>query len=129
MSRYRNVYRSIEKTEDAEPLWADKKRPLLGLPLSFTYYTLFPDRLVIESGFLVRRHEELRLYRIGDISLREGLLQRLFGLGSIKLLSNDMTSPKFFLHDIRQPQDVVHLISDLIEEERKRNNVTMFESY
>ena len=129
MSRNHTIYRSIQKAENSEPLWADKKRPIFGLPLSFTYYSLFPDRLVIESGFLIRRREEIRLYRLVDVSLREGLLQRFFGLGSVKLMSGDTTAPKFFLHDIRQPQDVVSLISDLVEEERRRNNVTMFESY
>ena len=32
-------------------IWSDKKR-MLGLPISFTTYSLSEDRLFIDSGFL-----------------------------------------------------------------------------
>ena len=40
----------MDKREDL--LWYDRKRTFLGLPWSFTKYSLTEDRLFIESGFL-----------------------------------------------------------------------------
>ena len=51
-------------------LWHDKKRTLFGLPLSFTKYSLSEERLFIEKGFLNKQEDEVRLYRIMDISLK-----------------------------------------------------------
>ena len=38
-------------------VWSDKKRPFLGLPISFTKYSLSEDKLYIETGFLNKRQE------------------------------------------------------------------------
>ena len=31
-------------------IWRDRKRPIFGLPLSFTVYTLLEDKLLIDTG-------------------------------------------------------------------------------
>lgn len=110
-------------------LWCDKKRPIFGLPISFTKYILYADRLVIQSGFLTRRVEEIRLYRILDTSLRQSLGQRLFHLGSIRLQSADAVSPKFFIHDVRHSENVHRLISDLAEQQRQVNRISLLECF
>ena len=57
-------------------IWSDRKRTLFGLPLSFTKYRLTEDRLFIEKGFLSKNEDEVRLYRILDLSLNRSLGQR-----------------------------------------------------
>jgi len=108
-------------------IWTDRRRPFFGLPLSFVQYQLFPDRLYIISGFLTRRQEELRLYRISDVSLRQGLFQRLFSVGSIRLVTNDASHPKLFIHDVRDPEHLMHILSDMAETERERVRVMFVE--
>ena len=49
-------------------LWHDRKRNFLGLPWSFTVYGLDKNRLFIERGFLSTTDDEVRLYRITDMS-------------------------------------------------------------
>ena len=110
-------------------LWRDKRRPIFGLPLSFTTYTLYTDRLVIQSGLLTRRTEEIRLYRILDVSLKESVCQRLFRVGSITLQSADQTSPKQFIHDIRHAEDVHRLVSDIAEQQRRINRIGVMEFF
>ena len=112
-----------------EILWSDKRRPLFGLPLSFTRYTLYTDRLTIQTGFLTRRTEEIRLYRILDVSLKQSLCQRLFSVGSLRLQSADASSPKQFLHDIRYPEEVHRLLSDTAEQQRKLNRIGVMEYF
>lgn len=124
-----NRNRPLDRVVLEEPMWSDKKRPFFGLPLSFTRYSLYPDRLIIERGFLFRHHDEIRLYRIRDLKMNQGPFQRWFGVGDVVLMSSDMTTPRFALRDILQPQDVFRTISDLAEYERRRVGVGVIESF
>ena len=57
-------------------LWKDRKR-ILGMPLTFTVYSLSEDRLFVKTGLFNLRTEEIILYRIRDISLRRSFGQRI----------------------------------------------------
>ena len=61
----------------ANIVWKDRKRTLFGLPWSFTKYSLSDDRLFISTGFFNTKEDEVRLYRIMDISLNRTLGQRM----------------------------------------------------
>ena len=52
-------------------VWSDRKRNWLGLPWTFTVYGLTEDRLFIKTGVLNIHEDEVRLYRILDLSLRK----------------------------------------------------------
>lgn len=79
-----------------EYIWQDRKR-FLGMPLSFTRYAISEDRLFMSVGFLNIRDEEILLYRIRDISTIRTLWQRIFGVGSVQILSSDKTMPTLVL--------------------------------
>ena len=96
-------------------LWSDKKR-ILGMPISFTKYSLSEDRLFIDKGFLNLKSEEILLYRIRDLSVSRTLLQRLFGVGTITLHSSDKTSPTLEIEDVAKPLFVKELIHKNVEE-------------
>lgn len=125
----RNRNRPLEHIAEETPLWSDKKRPFFGLPLSFTRYTLYPDRIIIERGFLFRHHDEIRLYRVRDLKMNRGPFQQWFGIGGVVLMTGDVSSPRFTLRDILQPEDVFRTISDLAESERRRVGVGVIESF
>jgi len=108
-------------------LWTDKKRPFLGLPISFTRYTLTEEKLCIETGFLNKKEEEIRLYRIMDVTLHRSFGERLFGLGTIHCCSADKSSPEFDIKLIKNPGDVKDMLSDMVESERERKRVSMRE--
>lgn len=106
--------------EAVEVLWRDKKRPFFGLPLSFTTYSLYPERLMIEKGIIFRQEDEVRLYRVMDLKLKQSIFQRIFGVGSLIIYSADTSSPRSLLQHIRQPREVFRLLSNQAEEERRR---------
>lgn len=58
----------------AEILWKDRKRIFCGLPWTFTRYSLTKEKLIIDTGFLSRKEEEVRLYRVLDMTLKRGLV-------------------------------------------------------
>lgn len=104
-------------------IWEDQCRPFLGLPLSFTKYSLTADRLFIQSGFLNIREDEVRLYRIMDLSLSMSLFQRLFGVGTIHCYSADQSMKDFDIKNIRNARDVKALLSETVERERMNKYV------
>ena len=98
-----------------EMVWQDRKRTIFGLPWSFTKYKLYPDKLVVESGLLNKKEDELRLYRVMDNSLERTLGQRIFGLGTIKLLTADKSSPELFIKRIKKSVEVTWEISAMMQ--------------
>ena len=110
--------------EELKVIWKDRKRPIFGLPLSFTKYTLLEDKLLIDTGFLSTKQEEVKLYRIMDVTLKRSLLQRIFGVGTIHCCSADKTTPEFEIADIKKPFEVKEKISKMAEEQRDKKRVT-----
>ena len=104
-------------------IWTDKKRPIFGLPLSFTKYKLTNEKFVVETGLLAINQEEIRLYRIMDISVRCSLIQRIFNVGTIHCCSADKSTPEFDIKDVKNPIQVKDLISKKVEEERDRKKI------
>ena len=104
-------------------LWRERKRSLFGLPLSFTIYTLTETKLFIKTGFFNTREEEIRLYRILDITLRRTLEERIFGLGTIHCCTADKTAPEFDIKRIKNCKEIRTLLSDQVEEERNTRYV------
>jgi len=115
--------KKLEATQ-VEYKWSDRKRTLFGLPLSFTTYKVSEEKLLINTGFFSTKEEEVRLYRIMDVTLKKTLLQRLFRVGTIHVCSSDKTTPEFDIVSVKQPQEVKELISNLVEEARKKNKVS-----
>ncbi len=111
----------------AEIIWKDRKRPFLGLPLSFTKYELTEQKLLINTGFLSVKEEEVRLYRFVDITLRQSLLQRIFGVGNLHCETTDRSSSDFVIELIKNPREVKELLSEAVENERDRKKVSVRE--
>lgn len=109
-----------------EYLWRDRKRHF-GLPLSFTRYSLSADRLFLSEGFLNIKDEELILYRVRDINTSRSLGQRIFGVGTVTVLSSDKTTPTLVLKNIKDPVAVKELLHRQVEEMKIRRRVRVGE--
>ena len=107
-----------------EYLWNDRKRTLFGLPLSFTKYMLTEDRLFIEEGFLNKKEDEVRLYRIMDLSLKRSFGQRIFGVGTIHCCSADKSMGDFDIVSVKHPREIKEQLSKLVEAQRDAKRVT-----
>ena len=107
-----------------EYVWKDKKRTIFGLPWTFTTYKLTKDKLLIESGFLSKKEEEVRLYRIMDLTLNRPFWQRIWGLGTIHCCTADKSTPEFNVLKIKNAEYVKNLLSDMVEERRDEKRVS-----
>ena len=95
-------------------LWHDRKR-ILGMPLSFTRYALSEDRLFLKRGFLNVHQDAIVLYRVRDLRVSQTLWQRVFGVGTVTVISTDKSIPELALKNIRQPNEVKELIHEYVE--------------
>lgn len=104
--------------------WKDRRRTIFGLPWTFTKYTLTPEKLLVQTGMLNLKEEEVRLYRIMDVTLHRSVGERLFGLGTIHCCSADKSTPEFDIKRVKNPHQVKELLSDLVEQERMNKRVS-----
>ena len=105
-------------------IWKDRKRPIFGLPLSFTVYKMTEEKLLINTGLLAIKEEEIQLYRIMDVTLKRSLLQRIFGVGTIHCCSGDKTTPEFDIKDIKNSSEIKELLSKNIEIQRDKKRIS-----
>ena len=112
-----------EKKAKKKILWKDRKRTFLGLPWSFTRYRLNDESLVVETGFFNSTEDEVRLYRITDVTLTRTFGQKLIGTGTIHCDSSDVTMQNFDIKNVKHPKKVKELLSKLVNESRLRNRV------
>ncbi len=112
--------------EPIEYLWKDRKR-YFGLPLSFTRYRLSEDRLFCEKGFLNIKSDEVLLYRVRDLQLNMKLGQRVFGTGTVSVVSSDKSIPHLDLVNVRDPRAVKELIHRSVEEAKDKRRMRTME--
>lgn len=71
------------------------------------HYRLTTKRVVVETGILNKRLEQVDLYRVSDYTVLRPLLQRIMGTGNLILRTLDPTSPEVPVANIKA--DVVGL--------------------
>ena len=113
-------------TSPIQYIWRDRKR-ILGMPISFTRYALSEDRLFVSAGFLSIKDDEILLYRVRDIDTSRSLWQRLFGVGTVVVMSSDKSMPNLVLKNIKDPVNVKELIHRQVEEMKIRRRVRLGE--
>lgn len=103
-------------------IWQDRKHHL-WFPWSFTKYYIEADRLMIQTGLLNTTLEETLLYRIVDISMRQGLGGKIFGTGNLIIKAKVDATPEIVLENIANPAQIRTMLSQMVEESRQSRNV------
>lgn len=86
-------------------------------------YRLTDQRLQHEQGLLLRRTDRIETIDIDDVTVTQGPIERMFGVGTICLTSSDRTDPELRLSGIDDVQRVAKLIDDARRQERRRRGV------
>lgn len=90
-------------------------------------YRLFPDRLEVESGLLTRRIENVELFRVRDVGLRQGVMGRLANFGDVYLQSTDASTPDVRLTSVDAPKQVYEEVRRLVSESRAGHRTLILE--
>lgn len=105
-------------------IWKDKKRiTVFALPWSFTTYIVTENRLIVKKGIIKTSEDETRLYRIIDLQGTQSFIEKINKTGTIIIHSDDASTPTVEIQHIKNYAKVKEMISQLVEESRKKNNV------
>lgn len=118
-------YYELKKT----PVHVEPKRLLFfGLPWTFTKYIVSEDMLTVSSGFLSRIEDNCYMYKVLDVQLKESLIERLYGLGTIICYTGDVTHPQIHLKHIKNAKEIKNFFLDASEKAKmKRKTINMLD--
>lgn len=107
----------------------ERKRWLfLGLPFTFTKYTIREDMITIDTGFFKTVENDCYMYKVQDVQHSASLAEKLFRLGTVICFTGDTTHPQLVLEHIKNSKAVKDFILEESEQARlKRRTVNMLD--
>jgi uncharacterized membrane protein YdbT with pleckstrin-like domain len=92
-------------------------------------YELTTQRLMIRSGIVFKRVDEIELFRIKDVRVDYSLINQITGIGAITVRSSDVTSGgrDFVMRDIPDAREIRETMRNLVDEARQRRGVREFD--
>ncbi len=96
---------------------------LLAYRRMSVHYELTNQRLVHQKGILRRVTDRVELIDVDDITFEQGLIDRLTGVGTIRVISSDRTHPELLLQGIESVREVAGVIDDARRAERRRRGL------
>ena len=103
---------------DERILW--QGRPFLSLVEN---YTITTERVKIITGLVSRRVENFELIRVQDIDFKQGMGERMLGIGDINIRGHDPSNPEIVLRNVHKPEEVYETIRRAWLEARKRHGL------
>lgn len=109
--------------------FVERKRWLfLGLPFTFTKYTIKEDMITVAEGLLKTVENDCYMYKVQDVTHSATLMEKIFGLGTVICYTGDTTHPQLELQHIKNSRTVKDFILKESEEARlKRRTVNMLD--
>ena len=114
-------------------VWGVLLLPVVGLGLillarawylvASTRYRLTTQRLFAQTGLIAKNLEEVELFRVKDVTLSQGMLDRMLGTGTVTVLSTDDTAPRLALAGIRDPLAAKEAIRTAFRAARQREGM------
>ncbi|MHC4093674.1 MAG: PH domain-containing protein [Planctomycetota bacterium] len=84
-------------------------------------YRLTSQRLFLERGILSQTVDQTELIRVDDVRLQKTMLDRVFGLGSVHILSTDASDRATVIQGIADPENVAESIRKRMRTMRKKS--------
>lgn len=91
-------------------------------------YTLTNQRIIRRIGLFNRTTFEVELYRVKDVHLFEPLQLRMFGLGTIHLISSQRSTPVFELKAVKNAAELREQLRHLVEHRRNEKGVGEYDT-
>ena len=82
-------------------------------------YRLTNERLFIEHGIFSRTIDQTELIRVDDVRIHKSFLNMIFGLGTVEVLSTDLSDGKLRIEGIQQSEQVAEAIRNSMRSLRK----------
>ena len=93
------------------------------LYLSKLQFIISSEQLIVQQGVFNRSSNYIELYRIVDFSESRDILEQLFGLKTVSIYSGDRTNPKLDIYGVKERLDVVSIIRERVEYNKRRKGI------
>ena len=103
-------------------VWIGLLLLLLYRQVSIHYY-LTSERLLHERGLLWREIDRIEAIDVDDVSFHQGPIERMLGVGTVRIRSSDVSTPTFDIQGIDDARNVASMIDDVRRKERRRRGL------
>lgn len=110
--------KEAETEDDEKVLW--QGRPYLSLVET---YVITNERLKVIKGLFARDVENFELIRVQDIDYKQGMSERIFGIGDIFIRGHDASNAEIVLRNVKDPENVYEILRKAWLEARKRHGL------
>ena len=86
-------------------------------------YIITSEQLIIQHGVLNRTSDYIELYRVVDFCENRSLMEQLFGLKTVGIFSGDRTNPQLDIYGVKEKLDVVKIIRERVEYNKRRKGI------
>lgn len=100
-----------------------------GLFLFYLYlrygmsYELTSQRLIHKVGILSQTTNRIEVIDIDDVATHQTFIERLLGVGTIKILSSDTSDPTLSIRGIDEVKRIATMIDNVRRDERRRRGM------
>jgi uncharacterized membrane protein YdbT with pleckstrin-like domain len=95
--------------------------------LKMVYYEVTDERIEWSRGILDRRVDNIDMFRVIDLKMRRSLLDCIFGVGTVALITTDKTDPEFVFEKMRHSRVLYDIIKRASLEADRRTGVVHLE--
>ncbi|MBT2293440.1 PH domain-containing protein [Paenibacillus albidus] len=92
--------------------------------LNTTTYTLTTQRIIIKTGLFGKNVEEIELLRVRDLSVVQSIPDRMLGIGSLIVFSDDASAPQLLIRKIRDAQTIKDVLRKAVRDEKAAHNIS-----
>ena len=86
-------------------------------------YQLTTQRLIQRTGILTRVTNRVEVIDIDDVQFTQNIVERFLGVGTIRILSSDISDPKLVMIGIDDVKNVADTIDNVRRDERRRRGL------
>jgi hypothetical protein len=101
---------------------SDRLKGFVGL--NTTTYTITSQRIIVKRGLIGKNVEEIELLRVRDLSVTQSIWNRMLGIGTLTIFSDDASSPQLWFRKIRNAQTVKDALRKAVRDEKTANNIS-----
>ena len=104
---------------------------LINLSCRYVYlrrmlFCINEEQVRYEYGIFSLQRDYIELYRVVDYSEQRSFAQMLFGLKTVSIYSGDKTSPRLDVVGVRNHIDLIAIIRERVEYNKKKRNIHEF---
>ena len=125
------AWKALQKDHHWPIWWITLAAIIIGLIILFiplvlirsVSYRISNYRIDYERGILTKKIDTLELWHVEDISFSQSLIDRILGVGNIRIMSHDETTPELMLRGLPNPRPLFESLKQRVIAVKRQRGV------